>query len=63
MATLAGIVDAVGSPTFLTVYAGAEATAEETAAIEAKLRETAPDAELVVLDGGQPLYPYVISAE
>ena len=63
IATLADIVAEIGAPAFLTVYTGAEATAEEAAAIEAALREAAPDAELVVIEGGQPLYPYVISAE
>ncbi len=63
METLDGIVAEIGSPAFLTVYAGAEASVDETAAIEAKLREAAPDAELVVIEGAQPLYPYVISAE
>lgn len=62
-ATLDGVIASIGEPAFLTVYAGAEATAEDTAAIEAQLRAAAPDAEMIVIEGGQPLYPYVIAAE
>ena len=52
-----------GEPTFLSVYYGADAKAEETERISAFLAEKFPSAELVVADGGQPLYDYVISAE
>ncbi|MBR7181788.1 MAG: DAK2 domain-containing protein [Clostridia bacterium] len=61
--TLRAIVAEIGSPSFLTVYVGTDATEEETAAFEALLTECAPDAELAMIEGGQPLYPYVIAAE
>ncbi len=53
----------VEEPSFLSLYTGADAKAEETARIEALLRESYPAAEMVVAEGGQPLYDYVISAE
>ena len=57
------LLDMIDEPTFLSLYAGADATEEETAKIETLLRERYCDAEVVVAKGGQPLYDYVISAE
>lgn len=48
---------------FLSVYCGEDAVAEETERIEALCREAFPNAEVLVVEGGQPLYDYVISAE
>jgi dihydroxyacetone kinase-like predicted kinase len=53
----------VEEPAFLSVYCGADATDETTAKIEEILSRELPDAELTVLDGGQPLYDYVIAVE
>lgn len=50
-------------PSFLSVYCGEDAVAEETARIEAFLAEAYPTAEVMVVEGGQPLYDYVISVE
>ena len=50
-------------PAFLSLYCGEDAVAEETARIEELLRATFPSAEVLVVEGGQPLYDYVISAE
>ena len=60
---VAALLDRIDEPSFLSLYTGADAKAEETAEIEALLRERYPAAELVVAKGGQPLYDYVISAE
>ena len=48
---------------FLSVYCGEDAVAEEAERIEALCREAFPNAEVLVVEGGQPLYDYVISAE
>lgn len=53
----------VEEPAFLSLYTGADANEEETAKIEALLRERYPAADVVVAAGDQPLYDYVISAE
>ena len=48
---------------FVTVYAGADlpaGQAEETAAL---FREVCPECEVTLIDGGQPVYYYLISAE
>ena len=50
-------------PAFLSIYCGADAKAEETERINALLAEKFPGTDLVVAEGGQPLYDYVISAE
>jgi DAK2 domain fusion protein YloV len=47
----------------LTVYAGADADADETEALVARLRRLRPAAEVEVVEGGQPHYHYLISAE
>ena len=60
---VAALLDMIDEPSFLSLYTGADATEEESAKIEALLRERYCDAEIVVAKGGQPLYDYVISAE
>ena len=60
---LTALLEAVEAPAFVTVYTGAEAVPEITATVEAMLAAKAPGAEMMTLDGGQPLYDYVISLE
>ena len=60
---VAALLDFVEEPSFLSLYTGADAKEDETAKIEELLRERYPAADLVVAEGGQPLYDYVISAE
>ena len=47
----------------LTVFCGADATAEECAVLEAYIAENNPDAEIYFVDGGQEIYPYIFVAE
>ena len=60
---LGELAPTLGGASFLTVYSGADATDDEVAAVEAMLAEKLPDAEVVTIQGGQPLYPFVIAAE
>ena len=53
----------VEGASFVSVYCGADATAELTATVEGILGECLADAECMTLEGGQPLYDYVISLE
>ncbi len=64
-AALRGLVAAVmpGSSELVTVYAGINASRSDTKALEAWLGETHPGVEVEVLEGGQPLYPYLVSVE
>ena len=48
---------------YVMVFCGEDVPAESYADVEAIIRAKAPDCELVVLPGGQPLYPYIISVE
>ena len=49
---------------FITVFYGEGVTAEEAEAACAPIKEKADRfAEINVIDGGQPLYPYIISIE
>jgi hypothetical protein len=47
----------------ITLYYGQPITAAEASALETSLRELYPDQEIEVVDGGQPFYHYIISAE
>ena len=50
-------------PEFLTVYYGADVTFEDAQDARACLCEAFPDADISVVDGGQPVYYYMIAAE
>ena len=54
---------ASGEPEFITVFSGADVDAATTDVVVKKLSEAMPDAEFSVVDGGQPVYYYLISAE
>jgi dihydroxyacetone kinase-like predicted kinase len=47
----------------ITLLYGKDATEETTNQILAFLEDTYPDIEVELLDGGQPLYYYIISVE
>ncbi|MFC0330795.1 DAK2 domain-containing protein [Paenibacillus sepulcri] len=47
----------------ITVLTGEPADKAETSELETWVRETYPDAELEVHEGGQPLYPYLFAVE
>ena len=51
------------SPEFLTIYFGADVTAEDAEVAKSVLGRSFPDADISVVDGGQPVYYYMISAE
>lgn len=50
-------------PEFITIYTGSEADSDQTDELEAALSAAAPDAEITIVDGGQPVYAFIISAE
>jgi DAK2 domain fusion protein YloV len=62
---LRGLVAAImpRSSELVTVYAGDNASPSDTKALEAWLSETHPGIDVEVLQGGQPLYPYLVSVE
>jgi len=54
---------AESSPEFIVIYTGEGAEETETAQFETLLTAAAPNAEITVAAGGQPVYRYIISAE
>ncbi len=51
------------APEFLTVYYGADVSQDDAQSVADRLSEGHPDAEMSVINGGQPVYYYMISAE
>ena len=61
---LALVADAVKKNSIITVYYGEDVTAEEAErAVEIITEKVNPYAEVTLVDGGQPVYAYVISGE
>jgi dihydroxyacetone kinase-like predicted kinase len=50
-------------PELISVYYGQDVTEEDAEAVAAKIGEQLPEAEVTVVNGGQPVYYYLISAE
>ena len=50
-------------PEFITIYYGEDVQAEDATAAAATITGNFPDAEVSVVDGGQPVYYYMISVE
>ncbi len=48
---------------FVTIFYGEGTTEDDAAAVEEICKSAAPDAEIMMVDGGQPVYYYIISAE
>ena len=51
------------NPEFVTVFYGADVAQEDAEAVGASLTDALPEAEISVVDGGQPVYYYMISIE
>ena len=51
------------SPEFITLYYGADVSADDAAEAEGTIAGCFPDAEVNLVDGGQPVYYYMISVE
>ena len=50
-------------PELITVYYGSDVQASEAEAIRDKIADGLPEADVSLVDGGQPVYHYIISAE
>lgn len=62
-ALAAGLAVAVPDAEVATIYVGDGGTAAEAQSVAGRLRERWPDLAIEVVEGGQPLYPYVASVE
>lgn len=58
---LAPMIDEYTS--YISIFYGEGTDAEQAEAVRARVQELAPDAEVVTLEGGQPVYSYIISVE
>ncbi len=50
-------------PEFITIYTGADVAAESAQALHEAVSSAFPDVEVTLVDGGQPVYYYMISVE
>ena len=50
-------------PEFITIYTGADVPAEDAQALHEAVSTAFPDVEVTLVDGGQPVYYYMISVE
>ena len=57
------LVDETGDGEIVTVYYGEDATEESAEEVAAVISEKLPSADVAVIPGGQPIYPYIISVE
>ncbi len=57
------LIDEVGDGEIITVYYGEDASEEDAEAVAAIIGEKLPEADVAVLPGDQPIYPYIISVE
>lgn len=48
---------------YISVFYGKDVTEEEAKAVAQKIEDDYPDADIVLREGGQPLYPYLLSVE
>lgn len=48
---------------YINIYYGADATEEQAQAIREQVQGMNPEAEVICLNGGQPIYPYIFSVE
>ena len=50
-------------PDFITIFTGEDAEDSEIKAVSEFVSSYAPDVEVTIIDGGQPVYRYIVSAE
>jgi uncharacterized protein len=55
-------IDAAGYE-IITVYFGDSVSADEAEELAERIRERYPEQEIEIVDGGQPHYHYILSAE
>jgi len=63
LAVLGDAAARLGSAELLTLYIGSAVSAERAGAARERLARACPNAEVEVLEGGQPHYPFVVQAE
>ena len=60
---LAKLAEKMTNASYAMVFLGEQVADQDPAEVEAILRAVAPQCEIAIMVGGQPLYPYIISVE
>ncbi len=60
---VAKLTEKISDASFITVFRGEDVTEEQAENTAKILRSAAPSAEVVAINGGQPIYKYIISVE
>lgn len=55
--------DKMISPSYITLFYGSDVNEKDALAVETVIKEKHPSAEIATINGGQPLYEYIISVE
>ena len=63
LTALVGAARTLSGTGLFTLYVGADVDAKRRDAAAARLRAAFPGAEVEVVDGGQPHYPFIVAAE
>jgi len=53
----------VYNPEYITIFTGEDAESGEIKDVSEFISSFAPDVEVTIIDGGQPVYRYIVSAE
>ena len=62
-ACLESLAERMTEASYITVFCGSEVTPDQAEKAEIMMRKKLKNAEICFIEGGQPLYSYVISAE
>ena len=60
---LSTLADKMTAPSFITLFYGADASEDDAVSIETMLRQKHPTAEIATINGGQPIYDFILSVE
>ena len=60
---LSTLADKMTAPSFITLFYGADVSEDEAASVETMLRQKYPSAEIAIINGGQPIYDFILSVE
>ena len=55
--------DKMISPSYITLFYGSDVNEKDALAVETVIKEKHPSAEIATINGGHPLYEYIISVE
>lgn len=60
---IAKLADKMNAPSYITLFYGSDVTEDDALRTEKLIKEKHPSAEIATINGGQPLYDYIVSVE